>query len=128
MKLLVAIAAVLLGVSACGTPGAGQLAPSGDLQTNAVRPFTNSVVVTAVYGQMPIAHLEILLKKNGWNDGIILTRGKTGLKGRVRLSATWRKDEIICVGGTYVRGNQTTHAHLCESPFPNQVRLNFKPR
>jgi hypothetical protein len=118
-------AAALVSLSACGGGNtAGAL--GGVPVANAIVPLTSTVMVKAVLGKNPIFHLEITVTRTTWPNGKLITKGKTGPMGRVTLSGNWTGQELICVGGKYVKPPRTYEASHCERPFPRSVTLDFQ--
>lgn len=83
--------------------------------------LTSTVEVTARYGGQPISGVEIILRHHPWPHGKLITKGKTGANGRVKLSGNFTDRENLCVGGTYASHEKA----LCKQPFPKAVTLNF---
>jgi hypothetical protein len=100
---------------------------AGAPATNAMVPLIRSVVVTAVYGKMRLPNLEITLRRDNVY-GKVITKGKTGSKGQVKLSGNWTDSEKICAGGIYRVGNRFLESWHCERPLPPTVTVDFKIR
>jgi 5-hydroxyisourate hydrolase-like protein (transthyretin family) len=123
--VLAAFAALsLVSLSACG--GANTITGlAGVPAANVIVPLTRTVEVTALNGGSPIRGLEISLTRNSWPGGKLIAKGKTGPRGRVRLSGNWTNQEFICVGGRLQIPSGYKERHKCELPFPQTITLRF---
>jgi len=122
LSAFAAISVVLL--SACG--GASTTTGlAGAPDANAIVPLTRSVEVTALNGGSPIRGLEISLTRKTWPGGKLIAKGKTGPRGRVKLSGTWTNQELICVGGRLQIPSGYKERQKCELPFPPAITLRF---
>lgn len=119
-----AFAAVsLVSLTACagGSATGGLTLPAA----RAVVPLTRTVDVTALDGGKPVSGLQITLTRNSWPGGKLIAKGKTGLKGHVKLSGNWTNQELICAGGTLHIQGGIKQVHKCEAPFPAALTLRF---
>jgi hypothetical protein len=126
MKLYVPVivaAMSSLALSACGGgTTTNSLAAMPAIRT--VDPLA-SVLVTAVHGNKPIPHLEISLTRKTWPGGKLITKGATGMRGRVMLSGNWTANEVVCAGGKYYTRSGYTVRYKCQQPFPKALTLDF---
>jgi hypothetical protein len=125
LYILVVLAALSsFSLSACG--GANTTTGlAGAPAANGIAPLTSTVKVTALNGGTPIPGLEISLTRNTWPGGKLVAKGKTGMKGRLKLSGNWSHQELICVGGRIHIPKGFKERHKCQQPFPQAITLNF---
>jgi hypothetical protein len=127
MKLYVS--SIVAGLFSLALSGCGGSATTGGLgampASRTVNPLANSVVVTAVQKGKPIAHLEVSLTRGTWPGGKLISKGATGMQGRVKLSGNWTAKDVICAGGKlYTRSGYSVRSK-CEQPFPTALKLDF---
>jgi 5-hydroxyisourate hydrolase-like protein (transthyretin family) len=127
VKLYVLTAfAVLSLVSLCACGGGNTTSGITALPAaHAINPLTNSVEVTAVMGGKPISGLTISVTRKDWPGGKLIAKGKTGAKGRVKLSGNWTNQELICAGGRLNTPSGFKERSSCSQPFPKTITLRF---
>lgn len=118
----VTAATLLFALPACGGAGA-PLSPVAPSATAHV-PLVASVVVIAVFKGKPINKQLVILGRSR-RGGPVIAKGRTGPMGRVALHGSWTRTEFICAWGTYIHDGGSSQATYCQTPFPNQVKLEF---
>ena len=115
-----------LGLASCG----GSSAFGSANAVPAAKPVgaaSNSVEVKAIFGDEPIAGVEVSLTLDTWPDGKLIAKGKTNARGRVTLSGKWTTQDVVCAGGRYERrkGVIIKQWKCPTPPIPKYVTLRF---
>lgn len=118
-------AMLVLALPACSGGIGGASVPAGGVNVGAALPVASqSVVVTAVFKGKPLAGLLITLSRNH-RGGPVITKGRTGPMGRVKLSGSWTSTQKVCAWGVYTFHGGRSESEFCATPFPGSLTLDF---
>jgi hypothetical protein len=117
--VLVVLASVSL--SACASPGSGYSVPA---PVSPPGPSAHTVEVTAVHAGKPVSDLDVSLTENSWPAKDI-AKGKTNSGGKVKLSAKWSNQDVICAGAQLDLGSGQIQRVFCTNSFPNSITFVF---